>query len=216
MSRQSSETTREEEGRSTAPAGVGPKELGQVFVQSGKEMTHDNAPQWAAAIAYYSLLSLFPLLLAMVAIAAYFVDQQWVIERATQWLGQYLPRGAVEIEGVIQEAIEARGSVGLLSILALLWSGTRVFGVMTMALNIAYDVDESYGFFKRLLIEIMPWLPCYLFSLAPSLSATCGASPTTTSSTVRWPSLSLWCSGPGLWPSFCCSVVKRLRIRRRW
>jgi membrane protein len=44
--------------------------------------------------------------------------------------------------------------VTLLSIGTLLWTGTRVFGAVTAALNIAFDVDETYGFIKRTLIEL--------------------------------------------------------------
>jgi uncharacterized BrkB/YihY/UPF0761 family membrane protein len=49
------------------------KRIGQLFFLSGKDFFIDNGPQWAAAIAYYSLLSLFPLLLAITSIGAYFV-----------------------------------------------------------------------------------------------------------------------------------------------
>lgn len=54
----------------------GLERAGKVVVASLKHFVKDNGPQWAAAIAYYSLLSLFPLLLAAIAIAAYFVDRE--------------------------------------------------------------------------------------------------------------------------------------------
>ncbi|HEX6385278.1 MAG TPA: hypothetical protein VF177_11460 [Anaerolineae bacterium] len=43
--------------------------LGEVLVQSARDLFRDDGPQWAAAIAYYALLSSFPLALAIVAIA---------------------------------------------------------------------------------------------------------------------------------------------------
>lgn len=48
--------------------------LGRMLAQTGKDFGEDDGPQWAAAVAYYALLSLFPLLLAVDSIAAYFVD----------------------------------------------------------------------------------------------------------------------------------------------
>ncbi|MFP4344416.1 MAG: YihY/virulence factor BrkB family protein [Anaerolineales bacterium] len=131
----------------------GPRELGEVVLAAGKDFLHDSGPQWAAAIAYYSLLSIPPLLLAIVSIAAYFVDPEWATEQATTLLGEFLPQGSTQIEDVIKDAIDTRGTVGLLSIGSLLWSGTRVFGAIAKALNIAFITRETYGFFKRLLVE---------------------------------------------------------------
>lgn len=131
----------------------GLKQLGAVLVQSARDFLVDNGPQWAAAIAYYSLLSVFPLLLAATAIAAYFVDPKWAIERGSRLIGDFLPGGTDLLQQIIESVIEARGEVGIFSILVLLWSGSRVFGVITRALNIAYDVNEPYGFLKRTLME---------------------------------------------------------------
>lgn len=128
-----------------------------ILKQSFMDLFEDRGPQWAAAIAYYSLLSIFPLLLAVVSIASYFVDPQWAIDQATGLLGEALPtelNAEDQIADTIQGAIDARVGASLFSLAALIWSGTRVFGSLTMALNIAYDADETYGFLKRLLVEL--------------------------------------------------------------
>jgi membrane protein len=127
-----------------------------ILFQSVKDFFNDSAPQWAAAIAYYSLLSSFPLILAIASIISYLVnvDPQWVVDQLGRWLGDFLPQGAAQFESVVESALQARGTVTLLSIGTLLWTGSRVFGAVTAALNIAFDVDETYGFIKRTLIEI--------------------------------------------------------------
>jgi membrane protein len=129
-------------------------QFGKILVQSAKHFVIDNGPQWAAAIAYYSLLSMFPLLLAAVAIAAYFVDTAWAIEQGAGLIRGLVPSGTQFIREVVQEIIQTRGELGMLSILILLWSGSRVFGVITKALNIAYHVSEPYSFLRRTLIEV--------------------------------------------------------------
>lgn len=141
-------------GWRAAPWRLRVRRIGEVVVLSIKDMFTDSAPQWAAAVAYYSLLSIFPLLLAAAALASLFVEPEWTITRATRLLGAFIPQGEGRIEELVREALAARGGVGLLSTAALLWSGSRVFGVLTKALNIAYDYDETYGFFKRLLVEV--------------------------------------------------------------
>jgi membrane protein len=126
-----------------------------MVLLSGRDLLTDHAPQWAAAVAYYGLLSLFPLLLAGISIASYFVDAQWAIQQVTRFLGEFVPRGEGQVDQIIREAIDARDQVSLLSLAALVWTGSRVFGVLTTALNIAYDVEETYGFWKRLLVEVV-------------------------------------------------------------
>jgi membrane protein len=131
------------------------KRVGIMLVQVGKDFAQDSAPQWAAAIAYYALLSVFPLLLAAASIASYFVEPEWAVSQLTAVMGDFVPQGEEEVEDIVQGAMEARGTVGLLSIATLLWSGSRVFSAVTVALNIIYDVDESYGFIKRTAIDFV-------------------------------------------------------------
>ena len=64
--------------------------LGNAFIQALKDSFADNATQWAAAIAYYSFLSLFPLLLAAVSLSAYFVSPDWAVGKAILLLGEFV------------------------------------------------------------------------------------------------------------------------------
>jgi membrane protein len=124
-----------------------------VLSQSVKDFMTDNGPQWAATLAYYTLLSVFPLLLAAAAIAAFIVDPKWAVNQVTHLLGNFLPTGQGQINSVVKDAIDARANAGLVSVILLAWTGSRVFGTLTQALNIAYDVDESYSFLKRTVIQ---------------------------------------------------------------
>jgi membrane protein len=126
-----------------------------MLVQVANDFVQDAVPQWAAAIAYYTLLSIFPLLLAAASIASYFVEPMWAISQLTEALGDFIPQGEEQIEDIVQGAMATRGTVGVLSIGMLLWSGSRVFSTVTVALNIIYDVDESYGFFKRTALDVL-------------------------------------------------------------
>lgn len=131
------------------------KRVGEMLVQAARDLFQDNAPQWAAAVSYYALLSTFPLLLAGASLASLFIDPEVAVRQAVNLVGDLLPLGGQQIEEVVRGALARRGTAGLLSTLALLWSGTRVFGTATQALNIAYDVDEVYGFWQRRLAELV-------------------------------------------------------------
>ncbi len=111
-------------------------------MQSLRDLRATDAPEVAAALAFYALLSLFPLLLAGAAIASYAVEPAWAVARITDLLGEFVPRGEVEVEAIVGAAVAQRRRVGLLSILVLLASGRRVLGALAKALNRVSDVDE--------------------------------------------------------------------------
>lgn len=140
--------------------------IGKMLWVAVKDFFHDSAPQWAAAVAYYSLLSTVPLLLAIAAIASFFVQPQALVNQVTGILGNYLPQGAGQLESLVTDALNRAGSIGLISTLTFLWTGSRVFGAVVKALNIAYDVDENYGFLKRTLVEVLMLLTIGLFFIA--------------------------------------------------
>nr|MDQ3622296.1 YihY/virulence factor BrkB family protein [Verrucomicrobiota bacterium] len=145
--------------------------LGRLVILAARSFFKDDGPTWAAAIAYYSLLSLFPLLLAAGSIASYFVDPKWAVLEATDLLGDFVPKGQVAIEGIVKKALDAGQGAGLLFILPLIWTGTLVFGAVTKALNVAFEVEKRYSFLTRLLVRLVMLLTLgVLFLLALSSS----------------------------------------------
>jgi membrane protein len=126
----------------------------EVLVQSLKDTATDNGPQWAAAIAYYGLLSTVPLLLCCAALVAFVIEPQVAVDRLTNLLGDFVPQSEATVEETVNGAIAARGQVGALAFVALLWTGTRVFDSLTRAMNVAFDVDDDYSPLQRLGIQI--------------------------------------------------------------
>lgn len=125
-----------------------------LFLQSAKDLAKDNGQQWAAAITYYALLSSVPLLLVIISIVTLFVSQQTATDRIASALGNFAPQ-AGQIEQAIQGMVSSRGSVGIISFIALLWTGSRVFSALIQALNVVYLVDEGYSFLRRLVISLL-------------------------------------------------------------
>ncbi len=146
--------------------------LGRLLVLSGRAFLKDDGPSWAAAIAYYSLLSIFPLLLAAGSIASYFIDAQWAVSQALELLGNFIPKGEAQIESIVKNTLDAGRGGGLLFILPLLWTGTLVFGAIARGLNAAFEVEDSYGFLKRALVRLVMLLTLglvFLLALSSSL-----------------------------------------------
>src|SRR5205814_3470457 len=81
--------------------------VGNAFIQALKDSFADNATQWAAAIAYYSFLSLFPLLLAAVSLSAYFVSPDWAVGKAILLVREFVPEGDAVVQRIIRDAVHA-------------------------------------------------------------------------------------------------------------
>jgi membrane protein len=129
--------------------------LGNAFIQALKDSFADNVTQWAAAIAYYSFLSLFPLLLAAVSLSAYFVSPDWAIGKAILLLREFVPQGDAAVQQIIRDAIhDAHPYAGIVSLLLLLVLGSRAFGALSRALNIAYEGEQTDSLARRIMIEI--------------------------------------------------------------
>jgi membrane protein len=129
--------------------------VGNAFIQALKDSFADNATQWAAAIAYYSFLSLFPLLLAAVSLSAYFVSPDWAVGKAILLLGEFVPEGGLAVQRIIHGAVhDAHPYAGIVSLLILLVLGSRAFGALSRALNIAYEGEETGSLARRIMIEI--------------------------------------------------------------
>lgn len=109
----------------------------------------DEAPRMAAALAYYTIFSLPPLLILVLSVAGVFVDaedlQGRLMEEVRMLLGD---RGADQIRTMITSA-DRPGSSGplvtVLSIAALLFGATGAFAQLQTALNKAWNVQPEGG-----------------------------------------------------------------------
>ena len=135
---------------------AGPRAWAAVLRRASGDLWANNAMEWAAALAFYALLSLFPLALAAAAAAAYVVEPAWAVARLTDLLAGFVPPGVVDVEAIVAAAIAERGRVGLLAIASWVVAGRRILGALVTALDRVSDVDarrESLP--RRALIELL-------------------------------------------------------------
>lgn len=113
-----------------------------------REWQEDKASRLAAALSYYTIFSLPPLLILALAIAGQFFDQQAAQDRligqVTQLVGE---TGADGISMMLENASDPqRGLVaGLISIVALLFGASGAFGQLQDAMNTIWEVQPRPG-----------------------------------------------------------------------
>ncbi|HEX2233956.1 MAG TPA: YihY/virulence factor BrkB family protein [Thermoleophilaceae bacterium] len=151
MAQETEEKTRHDGGRAPdEPTDLPKRSWWSVLKRTGKEFSDDNLTDWAAALTYYSILSIFPALIALVSILGLVGDS------ATQPLidnvGAVAPGPAKEIfTSAIENLQRSEGAAGLLFIVGLagaLWSASGYVAAFMRASNAIYDVEEGRPIWK--------------------------------------------------------------------
>jgi membrane protein len=128
----------------------------EVLKRTVAEFKDDNLTDWAAALTYYGILSIFPALLVLVSILGL------VGQSATQPLidniSTVAPGAAQEIvTNAIRNLQRSQGAAGVLfvvSLAAALWSASGYVAAFMRASNAIYDVEEGRPIYKTLPVRI--------------------------------------------------------------
>lgn len=130
------------------------EDLKRAFARFRKDAMTDHA----AALTYFSLMSLAPALLCSVAVLGVF-GQEGLISDATKYLRDAgAPRETTDAVGaIIEGAISNRGTAltSLIFSLAVALNGASgAFGAAGRALNVVWRVQEGRGFVRRKATDI--------------------------------------------------------------
>jgi membrane protein len=130
-----------------------PTELGghgwfATLKRTVKEFSNDNLSDWAAALTYYGVLSIFPGIIVLLSVFSMVSDE----DTATRAVDEVAPdQYADTINKFIGSLQDAQGSAGLLAIVGLLgalWSASGYVGAFMRASNAIYDVPEGRPIWK--------------------------------------------------------------------
>jgi len=113
-----------------------------------QEFTADNCPLLAAAISYYLLLSVFPFLLGMISLSSFFVDEPAIQERVFRAFQYLIPVSQDFVLSVINSVINARGAIGIISVILLLFGCLAFFNAIRKSLNTAWGIHKSGSFIR--------------------------------------------------------------------
>ncbi len=113
-----------------------------------------RAGETAAAIAYYALFSVFPLILFVIAALGFLLKTPDTQERIIQTIAAYLPGSEDLLGSTIRQVIRVRGPIGVVAAITLLWSGSGVFSALATAIGRAWREDGGRPFWKQRLVGL--------------------------------------------------------------
>ena len=119
------------------------KEAFSMVKQSAKDFGDDDCPRLAAALAYYIVFALPPLLILIMKIVGTFVSQEQVQSALSGQFGQMIGSdGAKTVQTMIASAKQPGGGVlsTVLGIAALVLGATGAFMQLQSALDRAWEV----------------------------------------------------------------------------
>jgi membrane protein len=138
-----------------------PSELGKgswwgVLKRTFREFSDDNLTDWAAALTYYGILSLFPALIALVSIVGLIGSS--ATQPLVDNLATFAPGPARDIiTNAIEGLASAKGAAGILFIVGLvgaLWSAAAYVGAFMRASNSIYDIEEGRPIWKTIPLRL--------------------------------------------------------------
>jgi membrane protein len=127
-----------------------------VFRRALREFSDDNVTDWAAALTYYGVLSIFPMLLALVSLLGLF--GQSATQPLIDNIGSVAPGPAKQIvTSAIQNLQKSQGAAGVLFVFGLaaaLWSASGYVGAFMRAANDVWDVEEGRPVWKTIPLRL--------------------------------------------------------------
>ena len=149
-------TSRREEADALARSDVkGPKPAGPVRLillaawRGVGELYNSEGLTHAASIAYYALLSLFPILLLAIFILGDLTSDTAERDAVVRFVFRYFPRQFSFISGQLEAFQTTPVTFGFWGVVALLWGALGVFNAITSAVNHAWAVERRRSFLKH-------------------------------------------------------------------
>jgi membrane protein len=125
--------------------------LSSFFAQ---QMTHH-----AAALTYYSLMSLFPALLLAVSLLGLVGQYPETYDAIMGYLREVAPPAALEpLDASLRSALQSKGTAATalaLSVVIALYGSTGVLEAARRALNVVFEVPSSRSFVRRKTIDVV-------------------------------------------------------------
>jgi membrane protein len=151
--RDPSAVTNDKHGRQAdLPQQIPPQGWKDIAKRAAKEVKADQVPLLSAGVAFYTLLALFPAIIAGVSIYGLVADPATVQNQVRELTERLSPETAEIVGNQLTEVTRgAGGALGLatvIGILTALWSASSGMKALITGVNLAYDETETRKFFK--------------------------------------------------------------------
>jgi membrane protein len=161
----------EEADMSNGPTELSKRSWWTALRRAVKELISDNMLDWAAALTYYSILSIFPGVIVLTAIVGLLGPS--ASDVLIDNVRQIAPEGARDtVIGVIEQIRGSASFAGPLAIIGLvgaLWTASGYVGGFIRASNAIYEIEEGRPAWKTLPLRVFLTLTMVVLLAATAL-----------------------------------------------
>lgn len=119
-----------------------------------------NSMIYAAAIAFYTLFSFFPLILILLNLGGVFIHRFGLESQIVESVRFYLPVGADLVEANLRRITVSAAPTSLLALLLLTWTASGAFIPLELSLNRAWGVKKERSFVHQRVVAALMALLC--------------------------------------------------------
>ncbi|MDQ4075420.1 MAG: YihY/virulence factor BrkB family protein [Chloroflexota bacterium] len=134
------------------------RQTGGLFTLLGdtwRAFSDDDGGTHAAAIGYYALFSLFPIVVLLSLSLTVFLGETRARIQVLYIVGRYLPTRLQVVDEIVQNVIANRGTLSALAILGIIWGSMHIFRVLERSINQAWGAPERRNFWRHFLFSIV-------------------------------------------------------------
>ncbi|MDQ3938802.1 MAG: YihY/virulence factor BrkB family protein [Chloroflexota bacterium] len=113
---------------------------------------HDGLT-WSAAMAFWLVLSLPPLLIAFASLSVELLGDPSARSALAEQVTTQLPAEGWVIRDIVEQEISLLSVAGIGSLVVLLFSGSRVFAAMVAAINMMWRHVDNEGWLRRQIVR---------------------------------------------------------------
>ncbi|WP_306213705.1 YihY/virulence factor BrkB family protein [Actinoplanes sp. RD1] len=137
------------------PAQLKGKGILGALKRTFKQFSEDNITDWAAALTYYGVLSIFPGALVLVSVLGLLSSDGK--QTVTETINDIAPSQIKDLVNQVLSQVSDTGTASFAAIIGLLaafWSASGYIGAFMRASNAIYDVPEGRPIWKTLPIRV--------------------------------------------------------------
>jgi membrane protein len=143
------------------------KTIRTVVVKAAIRFDDERGFEAAAALAFYSVVSLFPLLLLLIAGASLVIEGQEAKTRVLETLFEFVPTVSQQlISRNIEQVLEQREGFSLLAVAVLMWSASGVFSGLLRNVNRAWSGSQLRNIVRNRFFALLMVFGLFLLLVA--------------------------------------------------
>ncbi len=143
----------------------------ELVADTVREFGEDECGMRAAAMAYYALLSVFPLLLFLIFVASVVIEAGGIRDALALYVARAVPQLADPAIDLLERTIDSSTSFGVAGVIGLVWTASAVFSVLSSTFNVIWEASPR-SLWRRRLIGLVSVLMLAIMFTFSSLAGT--------------------------------------------